>query len=614
MDFKQKVEKVLISFFSRNSLCIKSLGYKICQEDSKIRVYRRTIFGEKIIASFGDSIIVYSSVKKNHIYYYPDIHCKIKKRIKFNEKNFPGLISGSMIDQCMLIPYIRDIGSGKLTKAVRIVIITDKCQVYHNNPSRKLDCEGESIYNDDIRFEESAVWDMPGRKYPTLNDKPDSCERYYPFLPDSAYEYHPCLNTDNGFKDKYGNGGFGKTSIVIVNGEKIKVCRFYFPKRNIMSNSFHHIGGEESDYKMTLIGTYRPNNNGNGARTVLFATTDGGRNWYAKYEFGDMGTYEFTQGSADWRTGFGNPILPRSETSLDGQFYLKQRTIIPPSGNNKEPVEYFCWSPEFKITNFKKNKHTLVLSTNIPHNLQTGSVVAIIGPETNALCNNSISPNSGGNGILYKVKAINEFDLELFEYIHSTENPICCRHIHQINRIKDGWLIGTGEVYPNGWLLYFQMKDADTYSTKYAWEEFDILRLNSTAESVQRTLGALLLDDKDQTLIFASDHDTLSRSSISVPPQRSMSITRSSTGIYMGKLKDIDDRDKFQLIYEAKEPSFLFKEINNNWIFAGQRGELAISLDRGKSWIAYKIDTQTYDYHGSIQSMAIIGDYVIEIK
>ena len=61
--------------------------------------------------------------------------------------------------------------------------------------------------------------------------------------------------------------------------------------------------------------------------------------------------------------------------------------------------------------------------------------------------------------------------------------------------MKDGWLIGTGEIYPNGWMLYFQMKEADSYSEKHAWEEFEIFRLNSTRESVQRTLGAILLTE-----------------------------------------------------------------------------------------------------------------------
>ena len=89
-----------------------------------------------------------------------------------------------------------------------------------------------------------------------------------------------------------------------------------------------------------------------------------------------------------------------------------------------------------------------------------------------------------------------------------------CRHIHHINTLKDGWIIGTGEIYPNGWLLYVQQKMADTYSVVDAREELIIRRINTEEGSVQRTMGLMLSDSPDNDIVFASDHDTLARNEI----------------------------------------------------------------------------------------------------
>ena len=104
-------------------------------------------------------------------------------------------------------------------------------------------------------------------------------------LPKETYEYHPILNTDSNYFDYYGNGGFGKTVKVKNNGKYEEVSRFYFPNRNnVQANSFYHIGGVETDYKISLLGTYRSNTEV-GVRTCVFASNDGGRSWYCKYEF-----------------------------------------------------------------------------------------------------------------------------------------------------------------------------------------------------------------------------------------------------------------------------------------------------------------------------------------
>lgn len=610
-----KLEKVFFSSVSLNEKKNK-LGYKKQYEDKYVRIYKRSLLNKRILSTFGTYAVAQSALDPNKLFLYPNVNSKYHKTIHLNSKTFPGLIAGSKIQQCMLLPYMRNVAGKQFVKSIRLNVITDKCQVFHNFPARGSEFEGRSIYGDELRFEESAVWDLPNHKYPSMNANCAAVEKYFPYLPQSVYEYHPMLNTDENFMDVYKNGGFGKSHIAFADGVETEVSRFYFPKRCAESNSFFHIGGEEPDYKMTVIGTYRTNNNGHGVRTVVFASSDGGRNWFAKYEFGDMGEYEFTQGDADWRTAFGNPIDITALQNLNEELVLRRRRMVVPTESDKEPKCKFIWEEPIPIKALNRGK-TAIITTDVPHGMETGNIIAIQSKHANCyipLCNDLVSENSGGNSTLFKINVIDKLSFEIYECVSSSENNICCRHIHQVNRIKDGWLIGSGEIYPNGWLLYMQMKEADTFSIKNAYEEFAIYRLNSSEKSVQRTLGSILLDDEEQTLIYASDHDTLSKNCIEAPDGRTISVSRSSVGVYRGHLKNIDDRNKFSVIYEAREPSFFFKNINSCLVFGGQRGELAISYDFGENWNAYRIDTEMFVYGGTNFYYSVLGDYIIELK
>lgn len=621
------MKKTLIERFLLNKLRVikKSNKFNYIQivNDDSISIYERDETKYNILSTLENvAFLEKKGYKRNRYYYCPDIYASsYLKKINFSSHTLPGLIEGSRLLQSMLLPYMREIRKGVFVKDIRLVLITDKCQIYHNKPKRLLDCDGVSLFNDDIKFEESAVWDLPERKYPSMNKDCDDVEFYFPFLPESVYEYHPIINADDRFVDIYGNGGFGKEYVYVHEDIKYVLPRFYFPIRDEMSNSFFHFGGEETDYKMNLIGTYRPNNDGHGVRTAVFATDDGGRNWFCKYEFGDMGEYEFSQGDKDWGTAFGNKIncecIQSDLMSESEVFAIIKRTSVVPSKNDKEPKEKFKWSSPINVKEIFW-KETLTVETKNKHNLTTGNIVALQGKSENEkivpLLNNSVSPLTGGNGILYKVNVLDAFNVELYEYVSSTTNPIACRHIHQINRVKDGWIVGTGEIYPNGWLFFIQTKEADTYSIKKAASPFNIYRLNSSEESVQRTLGAIILDDDDASIIYASDHDTLDRTPIASPTDRSFEIVRNSIGVFKGKLADIDYRNNFSVIYEAREPAYLFKQINGILVFAGQRGEFAFSLDQGESWKTYHLKDGLQFYRGTNRCYSVIGDYIFVFK
>ena len=113
---------------------------------------------------------------------------------------------------------------------------------------------------------------------PSVSPTATGAERYYPGLRSTSYEYHPVINTDDVFVDRYGNGGFGNN--IVKNGETLS--RFFEPNRHrVPYHSFGVMGGYEPGEKTTLIGTYRSNvNEFAGSRICVFATSDGGRTWF----------------------------------------------------------------------------------------------------------------------------------------------------------------------------------------------------------------------------------------------------------------------------------------------------------------------------------------------
>lgn len=594
---------------------LKPMGYIQYSQSTRCVIFRRPFLGWKYSGLSGETVVAFNvETGRNKIKVYNNWprsnSCNV---VSFNDKHFPDLLPNSKILDCFVLPYMRNVDGHTLVRSTRVVVITNKGQIYHNNPNRSDKCGGKSQYGDLKKFEESAIWDLPGRKHPSTSERPTNSEFYYPYLPTEAYEYHPRVG--NGEKGCYGNGGFPKSYRYVDNGVECELSRFYIPRRDTeQGNPFFHIGGIEADYKMSLMGTYRSNTSV-GVRTCVFASDDGGRNWFCKYEFGDSGEYEFNQSYEEAGHNWGNSIVVKADEAYqENSIKCCRRTLVFPTAACKEPTENFLWEDSICICNINCS-NTMRLTSSQPHGYKTGNVIVLMSNVEDQsaysyLCNNEISSQSTGNGILYKVNVIDEFSFEIFEYTGNPHNNICCRHIHQINRVKDGWLIGTGEVYPCGWLFYFQMKEADTFTVKKAYSQFSIYRLNSAENSVQRTLGAILLDDADQTLIVASDHDLLKRNDISLPEGRTLKISRSSTGIYKGKLKDIDDYSRFEMLKETAEPTFFFKRINGIYYWCGQRGQFMLSNNL-IDWYETRLDKPIISYGGTSGNISFMDDYIV---
>lgn len=205
---KENAAKLIGSRWPLKTDATRVLGYSRIIDTEEYAVYERPVKADMVVAAYGDIAV---KRRGDRLFYIPNARVPfIKYRIDLCEKDFPGLIHGSHFMQCLLLPYLRVVRKDTYVKDVRLCIFTDKGQVFHNKPSRDKNYDGFSKSEDITRFEESVIWDLPGRKHPSNRIDGDECECYFPGLPEYCYTYSPCINTAPEYKDPYGNGGFGK--------------------------------------------------------------------------------------------------------------------------------------------------------------------------------------------------------------------------------------------------------------------------------------------------------------------------------------------------------------------------------------------------------------------
>lgn len=524
--------------------------------------------------------------------------------LTFDSTNFPNLKAGSLIEEVMVLPFTRNMSIEQTGKQYRVCVITSNGQIYHNFPARATTSDGTVQSSDIIKFDESVVWDIKDRKFPSTNPSATGTEIYYPGLPATNYVYEPALSSDNG----YGHGGFGKE---ITKGG-VTYSRFYNPQKNTF-HPFGFMGGFEPTKKLSVIGTYRSNSlREQGSRMCFFATSDGGRSWYNKYEFASL--------SGDNNAGVQIDTTSLAAYNADS-FILKEVKHTIPSALNKEPDHLFDFGTSVVVTSITAGKPT-VFTTAAAHGLVNNAVIVIqdnpasanASAEWSWLRNDLMTDNSGGNGMIFKIERLSDTTFALREYIHNPFNNIACRHIHSVNRVKDGFTMGCGEFYPHGWSFYIPTPKADDFSILNAWENLDFIRLTSTEESAKRSLGFTIKDDIDNTLIYSSDEAFVPRSNMTFPAGRTVTVKRSSTGVFKGKLSDVDDFTKFECVFEAQEPAFFFKEKSGVYIFCGQRGEAGFSFDGGETWIKDHFKEMVRYFRGQSNNLVLINDAFIYFK
>lgn len=526
--------------------------------------------------------------------------------IPLDDSNFRGLIENSQIEKVIILPWTRNAtaSTGYSGQDWRMNVITNRGQIFHNFPSRAQTDDGDELDGDFKRFDESVVWDLETRKHPTKTNTGSDATliatgkyRYYPALPDEAYEFHPALNNSN----LYGHLGFGATTEQTQeDGTTIKFSRFYFTDRSraYHSNPLGFMGGFEPDNKISALATYKSNTNDVGAtRMCVFLTNDGGRQWYCRYEFGGKG--ELIDGNAQRLKLPETVYLKRNLIAVGmsanagaGLYNVVKRRQFTPTEANKEPelTNKFSYLPGVAVQSITANAGDIIVTTATAHGLNGGDII-LFEKQSGAASSqwdwiiNDDHTAMSCTGIVFKVQQIDATSFRLMEEIHNSDNNLTCCHIHSLNRGKDHLVIGCGETYPHGWIIYVPIRESDSFARKYPWDKFDFIRLTSTQQSIQRPLGVVIGQDTDNTVFIGVDNELTDLGDVALPAGRTGTFKRSSQGVFRGKMIDADDSSKFDCVFETREVAYFFKKINGYYIYIGQQGHIGVSKSGEKgSW------------------------------
>ena len=527
--------------------------------------------------------------------------------VVLNTTNFPGLMGNSTIKEVMLIPYTRKTSSGGSTtysgNSWRLCVFTSNGQIYHNFPSRAVGYDGASQTGDITKFDESVVWDLPNRKTPVKTNTGDDATligsgvyKYIPCYTDDAYAFHPSISTDNG----YSNGGFGavREYTDFFSKQTVKCPRFFFPMRGDQYiNPFRWMGGIVVNDQMAFVGTYQTAVSGNQGRRCVFATSDGGREWFVRYEFGAKSSTKRKVGNDDWTIEasdlFSGEIISWGIKSVSsGVFNVIKRWSYIPSTDNKNPEHKFVYEEPIAVASITSDASSIVVETTSAHGLYNGDTVLFTKQDSTAnewdwIVSAGYTQDSAGDGNIWKAQVVDSTHFKLRMEIHNPDNQLACGHIHTLNLCKDGVVIGCGEEYPNGWILYISIRYSDEFSNMFAGNNYPVYRLTNTNKSIQRILGMEVFHDG--SWICGMDTSELDAASTTLPNGDVMK--RNSTGIFKGSINEIDDFAECDCVFETRDPAYFFKKVLNNLVFIGQRGTFAISKDKGLSWKEYKLPT-----------------------
>lgn len=586
------------------------------------------------------------------------------KRVAVNEENFPGLRKGSngkypYIERVFAVPtdFIYGWGASytesqwdkdRATRGThcRINVVFNNGQIYHNYPAcyEHHDFYGdkyayylgsgnpENILLDSLftKFRESVVWDSPNRVNPTKDAELVSTGVYYhnPALPDNSCEFHPSLTPPENAKIGENTGYFPAFKTFTANGTTHSRARFWnINPDNENCNSLTYMGGYAVDEKFTMIATY----NGNasvGCRMCVFATNNG-REWYNVYEFASQSRIVI-DGTERAATNVPGIPLAQNDGIVNGGYQVRRRKLVVPTEKSKEPENIFAYDNYLDVTSIQGTDNSITVTTSSPHKYTNGDVVHFVKTGNDNIYswinNDSVDGNSGGNGKFFIVKNVTENSFTLTMYIYDANCGLPIRHIHALNRCKDGVSVSTGEQYPQGWIMYGAIQQADSWAYWHPWNPKHInwIRLNSTSSSLQRPLGVIVkqeyINGKPETIVICgTDNEFTPMGNVEMPEGRTETFSHNSTGVYKCRLADVDDAANAEIILAERENCYLLQQVGNALVFTGQFGALAISYDDGKTWIKGEIPRDIAGAVAQLSGMTYdrkfsIGNTLIQLK
>jgi hypothetical protein len=504
--------------------------------------------------------------------------------------DFPNIGSKTLLN-AVFIPYTRNLSYNHNGSDTRLCVQFDDGKIYHNFPNRtptSNEPDGISLDGDIARFDESVVWDAPKtinlRKFPSKTVPTDTDNYYYdPTLAEENYEIYPSLNQDNGF----GNNGFG-----INRGQRVRMRKIGY------TDLLRGLQQIEIDKMYSSIDSYR-----NPIKNCVFETSDGGRQWFVQ---ADLGSTSKTFGQID----------TSNVGAFDGAITIQKIDLVIPSPENTDPDEPFVLGSEMAVQSISNELNPTVTING--HSLKVGNRVVFKGGSTNFdwLLNNNHTENTAGNGQVYRVTAVtDENNIKVEPLAANVNTNLKTWHVHGVNRIKEGWIMSCGEEYPDGWLIYIAQKPRDFWSNATSATYRPIVRLTSSPNAIQRCVGALVLDDDNinPTVIVSMDTFNLKMPTMKVGDREVYS--KSSGGIRIGKLADLDDYSKFNVVAELDDSGIGMKRYNDIiYAYGGGSGRFAVSPDNGKTWhLQHWMNTGYRRFVGITSSGEIIleGNYVI---
>lgn len=513
--------------------------------------------------AFGADVIEYTNDK---ILYYQYGYHGFVWEINFDSDTVEAFITGEKIKYAYLLPFDGNNNVGTLRLPNRIVVFTNKNRVLYN---------ASSIY-DYGHFKEAKVVN-PYKKWQAVNDANDvdSVHKYFPVLKD--YDY-----------DQFENRG-----AAVVQGTAAGTLLLDFPTPSDVWNRTTWCNFSRSN-KVAVFGNY----NSSKTEPIVIATTDGGKTWKVVTWFGFV---------TDYNASAGNPIdlspISAQSSYIANSLKLCIREYRVPTEETPEPENTFIidTDKQVNVTSFGTDSSgNTVVNLASAKDYGDGSPVCYFvnnspGNIWDTICNNDMDASgTNSNGVFFRLKKVSTTQYILTSNVGNPyEKDLLCYHIHCVNRTCAGFVISTGESYTTtkyeGGMLYYLAQNYNNGSNPIPNGVDALLnktnRITSSNNGVNRACGAYISNDHaDPTVIYASDESfyTTGKRDVSIPG-RTVAIKNVPTGIFAGKLSDIDDQSKFDCICETRGTMLSLFEWFGHFIADGHFESICISKD-GRNW------------------------------
>lgn len=570
-----------------NAIISEKNDYVIKACKKKLSVSERDVFGTDVIEYTDDTIVYYLFGYNGTAWKY-----------KFNVETVENFVEGEKIKYAYLLPYSINGAVGSLRLPNRIIIFTNKNRILYN-------CAGNSKIGNMGYFKESKIIN-PYKKWQAVNsqDKVDTVHKYFPVLKDYNYSQF-----DNRGAD-------------VVQGESAGdlLLDFHTPDDNWRRTTWCNMARSN---KVAVFGNY----NTSGTEPIVIATVDGGKTWKVVTWLSMVSDYAgITGGKIDLAP------ISNQKAYVANSLKLCLREYKIPTDTVKEPTSGFVIdeNKQVSVSSFTVEGEDTFVNLSTPMDYGNYSPICFFknngSPSVwDYICNNEMSESGEeNNGIFFRLSKVNDTKYKLSANVGNPyDDGLICYHIHAVNRTNAGFVISTGESYRQGTygggMLYFLQMNYNNGDNVIP-EGIDYLldktfRITSSPDGVNRACGAYISNDKkDPTVIYCSDESfyTTGKRDASIPG-RSIKIKNVPTGIFRGKLSDIDNQSEFECVCETRSTVLSLFEWNGHFVADGHFEGICISKD-GKNW---NIDTNMHDnsINGADSDGNIyFGNCVVEFK